>query len=477
MQLQVFWTRLVERSNSQIKLWTSSIRKWSGLKTDFIISNFIFLVSIQLFSRNLDIPKATYFDESVYVSAAFRFLKHEVNENWSHPPLGKMILAFGIYIFGNNPVGWRAMSVLFGSAIVVLIYLWAKVLFKDTTRAIECAVLTLLNQILFIQSRVGVIDIFMTGFLISGLTLLTLAKRRFDSDQNIYNRFFYGSLIAFSLSAACKWYAWIPAFFCVIYYLFKTNFPKRKKFGINFLLVLACLILPYAISFIPTIGMRHPTYAPALSSPVPLNISAPRNDPIYRRHYGISDFFTLHYQMLLAQLEFSNSPAVFNTSVFSWPLMLYPMWIAAEKRPYPNGDQYTRAIVWIGNPLIMWVGFLAIGCCLLLFWKKRDPVAGLIAGIYILLWLSWLLIPRKVTLSYYYLPAALILSLAIPYTFKVLKFSFLTRINFILAATLVMLYFYPWLVGDPLTPQQFQERLWFSSWKNAPPQIAALLPF
>ena len=40
----------------------------------------------------------------------------------THPPLGKVIMAVGVLIFGMCPFGWRFLGTLFGVLMVPIIY-------------------------------------------------------------------------------------------------------------------------------------------------------------------------------------------------------------------------------------------------------------------------------------------------------------------------------------------------------------------
>ena len=59
----------------------------------------------------------------------------------THPPLGKGIIALGIRLFGFNPFGWRIMGALFGIAMLPLLYVFSKHIFKRTRYAAFATVL------------------------------------------------------------------------------------------------------------------------------------------------------------------------------------------------------------------------------------------------------------------------------------------------------------------------------------------------
>ena len=45
---------------------------------------------------------------------------------WTHPPLGKVMMMIGIQLFGMTPFGWRFMGALMGVLMLPLLYLIVK---------------------------------------------------------------------------------------------------------------------------------------------------------------------------------------------------------------------------------------------------------------------------------------------------------------------------------------------------------------
>ena len=63
----------------------------------------------------ITLPSAPYFDEVHYLPAARAFLGLEGVTNLEHPPLAKLIMTVGLAALGDNPLGWRVMSLAFGT--------------------------------------------------------------------------------------------------------------------------------------------------------------------------------------------------------------------------------------------------------------------------------------------------------------------------------------------------------------------------
>lgn len=75
--------------------------------------------------------RRTIGDEVYYVSEASRILNGQSMERPEHPPLGKWIIATGMFIFGDNAVGWRSFPVLFAIVSIFIFYFICKRLVRQ----------------------------------------------------------------------------------------------------------------------------------------------------------------------------------------------------------------------------------------------------------------------------------------------------------------------------------------------------------
>jgi predicted membrane-bound dolichyl-phosphate-mannose-protein mannosyltransferase len=74
-------------------------------------------------NTSVDPPTRNYLgDEVFYVSEANLFLNGNGMERPEHPPVGKWLVAAGIFLFGDNTVGWRATPILFGTISIFIFY-------------------------------------------------------------------------------------------------------------------------------------------------------------------------------------------------------------------------------------------------------------------------------------------------------------------------------------------------------------------
>lgn len=121
--------------------------------------------------RNIDFQ---YWDEPLYVNAARAYLTtSKPYPIPDHPPLGKEIIAAGIYLFGDNPVGWRFFSVAAGAVSVGLIALIIFLLTQRLWAGLFVGALVFLDPLLFVNFRIGLLDPPLTALLLIS-TLLAL---------------------------------------------------------------------------------------------------------------------------------------------------------------------------------------------------------------------------------------------------------------------------------------------------------------
>ena len=62
---------------------------------------------------------------------------------WNHPPVGVLIIAGGILLWGDEPFGWRFSSAVFGAIGILLVYLMGLAITRDRRIALLAAGLVL----------------------------------------------------------------------------------------------------------------------------------------------------------------------------------------------------------------------------------------------------------------------------------------------------------------------------------------------
>ena len=133
----------------------------------------------------LDIPKELVFDETYYAKDACLYLGYlpetcgltgTAEQSYVHPPLGKWLIAAGIKLFGNDSFGWRISALVFGVGLVLVVYLLADRLFRNRWISLTSALLVATDFLLFVQSRIAMLDIFLAFFIALGFLFLAIDR-------------------------------------------------------------------------------------------------------------------------------------------------------------------------------------------------------------------------------------------------------------------------------------------------------------
>ncbi|WP_040085323.1 dolichyl-phosphate-mannose--protein mannosyltransferase [Corynebacterium humireducens] len=157
-------------------------RTWGWTRADTVST--LIIAALALFTRFIGLTTAVssgtpVFDEKHYVPQAWDMVRSAVNPLIGgiesnpgyglvvHPPLGKQLLAVGEVIFGYTPLGWRVMVAFFGAATVVMTMLLVRRLAGSWQVATFAGFIAVLDGVLLVASRFGMLDIFQVFFIVA----------------------------------------------------------------------------------------------------------------------------------------------------------------------------------------------------------------------------------------------------------------------------------------------------------------------
>ncbi len=109
---------------------------------------------------------STYFDEIYHARTAFEHMNQQNAYEWTHPPLGKIIMSWFVTLFGMTPFGWRFGGALCGILMLPAMYLLVKQLTRRTDMAFFAMMLMTLDCMHFTQTRLATIDSYPVLFII-----------------------------------------------------------------------------------------------------------------------------------------------------------------------------------------------------------------------------------------------------------------------------------------------------------------------
>ncbi len=116
-------------------------------------------------------PAQLILDEQHYIKDARSILQGQDTLRPEHPPLGKLIIVSGILLFGDNPLGWRFFSVIFGTLCIILFYLICRKLAMSKEATFLATFLLALENLTFVQASVAMLDVYSLTFILGSFLL------------------------------------------------------------------------------------------------------------------------------------------------------------------------------------------------------------------------------------------------------------------------------------------------------------------
>ena len=392
------------------------------------------VVALALFAFRLGTPSTLMFDEVHYVPAARTLLALSHPVNTEHPLLGKALIALGIMLFGDDAIGWRAMSALAGTATVLGVYAIGWRLFGRVRTAAIGGVLAIVNGTVFVQARIGMLDGFMAAFVV-----LAVAAMLWGMRERPLLWWTLGS-VSLGLAVGVKWAA-VPylAYAGAAFLLLKWRRPDRwPKLGWSaaFAILGVASAAAYLLTFVPAFFYAE--------RPLTLATILPFQLDMYRQQTQV---LPVHG---------------YQSQWWGWPLLLRPIWYL-----YERVDDAQRGVLLVGNPAVMWGGLVAVAGCGWAFIRERDARLGGAAMLWLGSYTIWAIIPKSLGFFYYYYLPSIWLCVAIAAICHRLAQSRWKDWDetFLIVAVGTFLYFYPILSAAPLAgPDSFRRWTWFGSW-------------
>ena len=421
-----------------------------------LLAALIFLVGLGAVSFDLGAPDHIYFDETWYVPAGRTWLATGENLHPEHPPLAKMLIGSGMAIFGDEPFGWRFMNAVFGAVTLVAMFAWGLALFEDLKAALWIAAITAFNQILYVQSRIAMLDGFMFAFVTLGLAAVTYALKTQDRTRGRLALLAGG--MNFGLAGACK----ISGFFTLlgviglmVMVLGARDQRRREPEHIDF-------------SAPATFAWIEAALALVL---VPLLVYAAVYLPQAIRHGSLGYIIDAQREMFRIMLGHSATHP-YSSLWYSWPVEGRPVWYLFD---IPGGeakdwseDNPAAAVVALANPLLLIAGQFAVIVALGRAFARLQLESLIVVVAYFAQWLPWTVNPKGLEFDYYFFPSVLCLGPALALLLlkpQSLRGDIAAALFLALTAGMFV-FFLPVLSADfNVSPAELDLRTWASSWR------------
>jgi dolichyl-phosphate-mannose--protein O-mannosyl transferase len=116
------------------------------------------------------------------------------------------MIAFGEWVFGNRPFGWRFAAALVGTLSILLVFLIARRLWGTLFAAVASSIFVATDGLFFVQSRIAMLDIFLAFWILVAVWCLLEDNARSSVDGG--RRWWrIGAGVAIGLAVATKWSA------------------------------------------------------------------------------------------------------------------------------------------------------------------------------------------------------------------------------------------------------------------------------
>lgn len=398
----------------------------------------------------------TYFDEIYFVRTAEQYLHLQWPYEWTHPPLGKLIQASGIAIFGFSPFGWRIMGVIFATLMIPVMYLLGRKLFGTWIGAFASTFLLTLDFMHFTMGRMGTADTYLVFFsLLSQLFFLVylLDVLRNGWKTSVFPLFL--AVLFFALGFSTKWlvlYGFLGELAILLALRLKETIKLKDRlyakasafFDRPFLQLCCFLLIAILVYFL--------TYIPDMLAGRTLVGVLELQGTMYNYH-----------ATLVATHPFSSP-------WWSWSLLFnplnpathVPLWLSSSTLP----NNIVSTIVLLGNPAVWWVGFAFVIMVTEEALRSKNLPAIFITVFFFFQWLPYVLISR-ITFVYHFYVNVPFLCLATAYflnKYWKTKWGKAATIAYFAVVVFLFWLFYPVISGTPTSTSSIESLKWFGSW-------------
>jgi len=411
----------------------------------------------ELVPNEITFMNNTYFDEIYHPRTAYEYI-HGLNVyEWTHPPLGKILMSIPIIILGMCPFAFRLMGNLAGILMIPTIYVFAKNMFKERRYAILAAIIMACDNFHFAQTRLATVDSFLVLFIMLAFLFMYKYIILTENDKiktKLKMLFFSGLFMGCAI--ATKWTGLFAAMGLAIIFFanfIKTNVVKNIEFSkkgikVNFrdnkwskestIIIISCVaffviipIILYCVCYIPDKNVN-----------------------------SIKDIWNLQIKMYKYHSELKDGHP-FTSNWYTWFIMKTPVWYYVKD----IGAGLSSTISGIGNPIIWWTGIAGMLYVLIKGIIKSDSKSWFIIIEICSALLPYLTISRIMFL-YHYFPVLPFMMLSIVLLIKDIekKLKFKIYIIYIVIIVAVFIYFYPIVSGATVPIEYIQGTKWLDTW-------------
>ena len=391
---------------------------------------------------------STYFDEIYFARTAYEHQHNLPIYEWTHPPLGKLLMMIPMLFMGMTTFAYRLMGNIAGILMIPSIYIFAKMLFKNRRYAVLAAIIMAADGMHFVQTRLGTADGFLVLFII--LEYLFMYKYIISEDKPLKKKLWYLFFSGLFMGAAIatKWTGVFAAIGLALVFFFnmaiKIFVEKKKWTKDNTIIIASCfgffIAVPLVIYFLSYI----PYYIVENAYIKDLKTFIEWQQQMYNYHH---DLVATH---------------PYSSMWYTWPItkqsILY--WVGVT-----NEGAITR-IALLGNPAIWWFSIPCMIFTVIAAIKTRKFEYWFLIIPIVSMMISYVGIDRIMFL-YHYFPVLPFVMLTIVAFMKWLCEKTKTDVFiyiFVAIIVIVFIQFYPIYSGFPTSIKYINELKWLKTW-------------
>ena len=386
--------------------------------------------------KQISYMNSSYFDEIYFARTAYEYANGLRAYEWTHPPLGKLIQAIPLKIFHQMaPFFYRLMGNIAGILMILVIYLFAKKIFKSNFYATIAALLMAFDTFHFAQTRMGTVDSFLVLFIMLSFYFMYNYINEESPNRNLFL-----SGIFFALATSTKWIGLYAGLALAI--IFFTYIIRKKKISLKLLLKATCffVIIPLIIYIATYFIYPNVEWFESFSFKEIINQTI--------------RMFNYHSQ--LTETHFFSSP------YYTWPLSYKPVWYySSDIKPNLHAS-----ITGVGNIFIWWMGIIGSIYLIIKAIRKKDKASLFILTAIVFTFLPFVFIGRAMFLYHYFAILPLIM-LAVVLLLKDICEKWHKRAIIYIYLALVIIFFiiyYPAVSGMYMPNNYFEFIKLFSTW-------------
>ena len=448
-----------------------------------VIQKYYLYISVGIFALilrliNLGNPRVFSMDEAYYVPDSASILKYGyetywgkraeipdeiaeqlLNNSWSntltydasHPPLGKLVIAVGMFFFGtDNPIGWRISAAVCGTLVVILSMVLAYFIFKNKIVSLVSGFVMAIDPMAIAMSKTAHLDIFLTMFVLLGIIFGLLF---YQNKKRIY------LVLSFSVLGLALGVKWSAVYYIAVLFILFVVLAYRESKKVDFkniLLMAASSVSGYLLTWVVWF-----IYFPK------------------ETFFDKIVFLIKNHLHLYERLSGIDSPHNYKSNAFEWIVQSHPTLLYKEMN---NG--LVSAVSSMPN-IVLWYGaIISLIFFAFMFFVKKVKVqyfsfllVGIGAG-----WLPWMLVGDRTIFQYYTIVFQPYLYISLSFFIFILYKYFITKRNWLglLGRTALLAYIFVSIVisfrlynGAVGLEEPKDNGSWaiFTTWQNANKEI------